>query len=112
MPGNQLGYLARIPKYHKLSDEYRNRFYADAIAMTRKYGSPVFFITATGNPQWSDYVEACKNAGTDPNNSPQIMMRIFELKLRKFMHVLVGPEKTRKGVLGKCNAYLVSIEYI
>jgi len=109
--GKHIGYVKRIPRRHKLSGQYNQRTYSNALAMTRKFGSPTFFITVTGNQGWEDYRKACQKVGADPASAPDLMMRVFELKLKKLMNMITGTKNGGKGIFGKCVAYLVSIEY-
>ncbi|KMZ64076.1 hypothetical protein ZOSMA_3866G00010, partial [Zostera marina] len=111
MPGRRLGYVRRVPRYHKLGWQYQQRKYAEALAISRKFGSPTFFITLTGNSNWEDYLAACSHAGTDPKKSPHIMVRVFTLRLRKFMRQITGATNAGNGIFGKCLAYVVSIEF-
>jgi hypothetical protein len=111
MPSEELGYVARIPYAHKLSPQYQQRKYADALAMTRKLGAPTFMITVTANPRWPDYLAACQLACTDPEKSPHLICRVFMLKLNMLMHDLTKAKSDGTAMFGKCAAYVVSVEY-
>ncbi|KMZ57366.1 hypothetical protein ZOSMA_8726G00010, partial [Zostera marina] len=110
VPGSELGKMRVLPHYHKLSHEYQKRMYAGTLAMCRKFGNPTFFITATFNPQWPEYLEACKQVGANPDTAYDIMMRIFDLKLKMLMADLTGSNAGGMGIVGKCIGYSISRE--
>lgn len=67
----------------------------DAIAIVRAYGKPDLFITFTCNPNWPE-ITAELLPGQGPNDRPDIVARVFRLKLKALMRDL-----TVDGVLGK-----------
>ena len=56
----------------------------DAMTYVRKYGHPDLFITITTNPNWpeiKDNLLACQ----DPHDCPDIVARVFKLKLLEML---------------------------
>ena len=71
------------------------------MAIYRKYGNPHLFITFTANPKWPEvqhmleYIE-----GQRVEDRPDIVCRVFKLKLQQLLKVLTKDHhfgKTRSG---------------
>jgi hypothetical protein len=96
---------------HSGTYAYKRRHAHNAISMFRKYGDPDLFITMTCNPNWPEFKEyremmeasGIKYSRTDPS----VMYRVFELKVRKLMEVLLDNSEQ----LGEVQCYVFSIEY-
>ena len=61
--------------------------YQDAIAVCRKYHKPDFFITFTCNPLWPE-IQSALEIGQTAASRPDIVVRVFHLKLRALLHDL------------------------
>ena len=59
----------------------------DAMTYVRKYGHPDLFITTTTNPNWSE-VKRQFLSGQDPQDRPDIVARVFRLKVQKLLEML------------------------
>ena len=77
------------------------QLYQDAIAICCYYGRADFFVTFTCNPKWEEIP-----AGSSTTDRPDIIARIFNLKLQALIYDLL-----RKHVLGKTVADIHVIEF-
>ena len=78
--------------------------YQDAMAVVRKLGKPDLFITFTCNPQWPEISENLLS-GQTPTDRPDIVTRVFHLKLREFLQDIVG------HIFGQVAAYMWTVEF-
>ena len=103
--GEELGQRVVLPASHQGS--WRNMYgrYCDAMALVRRYGKPSFFITFTCNPEWPEILAALL-PGQTPADRPDLVARVFNMKLSELMEDLVKEE-----VLGEVVAYTYVIEY-
>ena len=103
--GEQVGQRVVLPASHKGS--WRNMYgrYCDAMALVRRYGKPSFFITFTCNPEWPE-IRAALLPGQEPKDRPDLVARVFNLKLQELMNDL-----TKEEVLGRVLAHTYVIEY-
>ena len=76
----------------------------DAMTYVRKYGHPDLFITTTTNPNWPEIKDNLL-PGQDPHDRPDIVDRVFRLKVQKLLQMLKS-----EMVFGKPQAWLYSIE--
>ncbi|OMP10359.1 hypothetical protein COLO4_04570 [Corchorus olitorius] len=68
--------------------------YQDSLAICRSYGYPMLFITFTCNPRWPKIKDAQRMiSGQKAHGRPDIVVRVFRLKLRMLMDDL-----TKKAV--------------
>lgn len=77
----------------------------DAMSIFAKIGTPDLFITFTANPNWPEVLENL-NPGETPADRPDIVARVFKIKLAALLKELV-----ECGVLGKVIAYVYTIEF-
>ena len=59
------------------SPRYMNSHYQDAMAITRHFGKPTFFITMTANGNWKEIKEQLKT-GETYHDRPDIVARVFQ----------------------------------
>ena len=78
--------------------------YQDAMAICKEFGKPTYFITFTANPNWSE-VRNSLLPGQSPADRPDLIARVFNLKLKILMDCL------KKGLLGESVAYCSTIEF-
>jgi hypothetical protein len=81
------------------------RLYLDAMALPRRFGKPDLFITMTANPSWPEITEAVP-AGSHWKHHPDIIARVFYLKLNAMMEMIVS-----KSLFGKVLAHCHRIEW-
>ncbi|RCN31185.1 hypothetical protein ANCCAN_23039 [Ancylostoma caninum] len=79
--------------------------YQDAMSIVARYGKPDLFITMTCNPQWKEIQEALF-PGQTPSDRPDIVARVFKLKLDALLDDLC-----KKHVLGEVVAYIWVVEF-
>lgn len=75
---------------------YMRNLYLDAMATCKKYGFPDLFITFTCNPKWPELVRFCQQRNLNSDDRPEIISRVFKMKLDSLMDDL-----TKKHILGK-----------
>ena len=62
--------------------------YQDAIGLCRFFGNKVdYFITMTANPKWKE-VEQSLLPGQKPEDRPDLIVRVFHLKLKELIRIL------------------------
>src|SRR5579859_7255278 len=81
------------------------QLYQDAMAICRHYGRPDFFITFTCNPKW-DEITSNISAGCKATDRPDIVSRVFNLKLKALKDELL-----KKHILGKTVANIFVVEF-
>ena len=59
----------------------------DSLATVSQYGAPTFFTTLTCNPEWREIKERLHD-GQTAYDRPDIVVRVFREKLRRFIHNL------------------------
>lgn len=80
------------------SKRYIQQNFQDALAVCRYVGHPDIFLTMTCNPTCDEILEMMKLIPNgNPHDSPDIISRVFHLKLRQ----LVDDIK-KKSYFGKC----------
>ncbi|RLN30633.1 hypothetical protein C2845_PM05G09100 [Panicum miliaceum] len=81
------------------------RRYMDAMALVRKYGKPVIFLTMTCNPNW-DEIKNELFPGQSAQNRSDLVTRVFRAKLEVMKNMLL-----KKEILGKIKAYVYVVEF-
>ncbi|XP_010419054.1 PREDICTED: uncharacterized protein LOC104704714 [Camelina sativa] len=76
------------------------------MAICKHYGFPSLFITFTCNPTWPEITRYVKKKGLNANDRPDIISRIFKIKLDSLMFDL-----TEKQLLGKTIAAMYTVEF-
>ncbi|XP_043224655.1 uncharacterized protein LOC122382858 [Amphibalanus amphitrite] len=75
------------------------------MAIVRAKGKPTLFITITCNPKWPEIANALL-PGQKPEDRPDLVARVFHLKLRR----IIG-DLTKQAVFGKPSAFMWVIEF-
>ncbi|MCI23078.1 helicase-like protein, partial [Trifolium medium] len=70
--------------------------YFDGMAISASVGFPDLFITFTCNPNWPEILRLLSKTHLKPQDRPDIIARVFKIKLDELMRDL-----TKKHVLGK-----------
>ncbi|PWZ34171.1 hypothetical protein Zm00014a_031851 [Zea mays] len=81
------------------------RRYMDAMALVRKFGKPDIFLTMTCSPNW-DEIRRELLPGQTPQDRPDLVVRVFHVKLQELKHRL-----TKQDILGKVRAYVYVMEF-
>ncbi|XP_026459022.1 uncharacterized protein LOC113359644 [Papaver somniferum] len=80
-----------LPSTFTGGPRYMIQHYQDAISICRQLGPPDLFITFTCNPKWFEITEALKKIpGQQPIDRPDIISRVFHIKLKALMSDLEG----------------------
>ena len=70
-----------LPSSFKGSPRNMAQHYLDVMCLISKYGKPVFFLTSTRNPKWSEIVNNLKHFEAF-NDRPDLVSRVFYEKLQ------------------------------
>ncbi|KAG7532765.1 Nucleic acid-binding OB-fold [Arabidopsis thaliana x Arabidopsis arenosa] len=95
-----------IPSSFTGGPRYMVQSYYDAMAICKHYGFPDLFITFTCNPKWPEITRYCEARGLTSDDRPDIVARIFKIKLDSLMQDL-----TEKKMLGKTEASMYIVEF-
>src|SRR5437667_128406 len=101
----RLGRQIILPSSIPGTPRHMKQLYQDAMAICRHYGQADFFITFTCNLKW-DEITSNIPAGSSATDHPDIVSRVFSLKLKTLMDDLL-----KKHVLGKTVADVLTIEF-
>ena len=82
-----------------------NKKLQDAIAICRKFSKPDFFITITTNPKWPEIL-SCLEPGQTPQDRPDVVARVFKIKLEQLMKDL-----TKGELFGQLAGHLRVVEW-
>jgi hypothetical protein len=82
-----------------------SQLYQDSMAICRKFGTPLLFITMTANLEWPEVLAEIP-PGDKAYDHPTVVARIFYLKVKELIYQLVKMEQ-----LGKVVAYVYTIEF-
>jgi len=93
-----------LPSTFTGGPRYMHERQMDAMTYVRTYGKPDLFITMTTNPRWPEITDNLFQ-GQVPQDRPDLLARVFRLKLKKLMDFL------KRGVFGEMLAWLYSIEF-
>lgn len=94
-----------LPPSFMGSNRDMHRRFQDAMAIVRHFYKPDLFITMTCNPTWKEILEdLCE--GQKPHDRPDIVARVFKMKLTELLKDLC-----KRNVLGKVVAHLYVVEF-
>lgn len=99
-----IGRVCILPSTFHGGPRYMQQNYQDAMAIVNRYGKPDLFITFTCNPNWPEITNELK-PGQTPQDRPDLVARVFHLKLE----VLLGMLKD--GHFGRCLALIYVVEW-
>ena len=77
------------------------------MAIVCRYGKPDLFITFTCNPKWPE-IEDCLFPNQTSSDRPDIVARVFKLKLKSFLNDIYY---SQKPIFGKMCAIIYVIEW-
>ncbi|CAH9102468.1 unnamed protein product [Cuscuta europaea] len=104
--GSRLGQLIVLPNSFTGSARYMIQNYQDAMSICRWTGYPQLFITFTCNPMWPEIVRYVECRGLTPDDRPDIICRIFKIKLE----MLIKDLKENK-LFGEVKAVVYTVEF-
>ncbi|XP_065661740.1 uncharacterized protein LOC136084776 [Hydra vulgaris] len=99
------GRVVILPSSYVGSPRALKENFEDAMAVIKKYGKPDLFITFTCNPKRREIVENL-NPGQTANDRPDLVCRVFKMKLKFFLEDIF-----KHGVLGKVVSHVQVIEF-
>ena len=102
---SKVGKKIILPATYPGSPRAMQQNYLDAMSIVKRFGKPDFFITMTANPSWPEVKESLRNGETAANR-PDIVARVFRIKLRVLLEKLL-----KEHVLGKVIGYTWVIEF-
>ena len=105
MSTSDVGQRVILPASFTGGPRQMHNAYLDAMALTRHFSAPDYFITFTCNTTWTEILRELK-PGQGARDRPDLVNRVFQLKLHQLQRELV-----RKGVLGKVAAMVWTIEF-
>lgn len=82
--GVQAGVSIILPSSFEGSPRNMRERCNDAMSIFGKFGSLDLFITFTANPNWPEITENLQR-GEQPSDRPDLIARVFRLKLAEFM---------------------------
>ncbi|CDY13504.1 BnaA03g52220D [Brassica napus] len=96
---NEQGEQFLLPATFTGGPRYMKNMYLDAMAICKHFGFPDLFITFTCNPKWPELTRFLQKRGLNSDDRPDIICRIFKMKLDSLMNDL-----TKKNILGKTSS--------
>ena len=93
---NDEGKTFYLPATFVGGPRYIKNMSMDAMSTSKHYEFPDLFITFTCNPNWPELVRFCKERNCNFDDRPEIISRMFKMKLDSLMDDL-----TKKHILGK-----------
>ncbi|CAN6870095.1 unnamed protein product, partial [Brassica oleracea] len=103
---NEQGQQFVLPATFTGGPRYMKNMYLDAMAICRHFGFPDLFITFTCNPKWPELTRFLKKRGLNSDDRPDVICRMFKMKLDSLMHDL-----TKKNILGKTASSMYTVEF-
>ncbi|XP_022030782.1 uncharacterized protein LOC110931708 [Helianthus annuus] len=82
---SNVGTRVLLPSSFTGGSRYMRKNYYDAMAICKWFGYPDFFITITCNPKWPEIKIFLKNTNINPEDRPDILCRLFKIKLDAIM---------------------------
>ena len=98
------GQCVILPSTFTGGPRYMHERQMDAMTYVCKHGKPDLFINMTTNPRWHEITYNLMQ-GQVPQDRPDLLARVFRLKLKKLMDFLKG------GIFGEMLPWLYSIEF-
>lgn len=106
--GRSVGQRILLPSSFTGGPRYMYKHYQDALALCRVYGNPQYFITFTCNAPWPEIRRELTNVRcSNANDRPDIVVRVFEMKVLSFVKFL----KTEKP-FGEVTAGIGELIYV
>ena len=106
-PDGILGREVVLPTSFEGSPRNYTQRYLDGMAICSRFGNgrADLFITMTCNPKWKEITDNLF-LGQTSSDRPDIVAKVFKQKLNELIHDL-----TKNQIVGKCLAYIYSIEF-
>ncbi|KAH1212876.1 hypothetical protein GmHk_14G040955 [Glycine max] len=86
--GRERGKRIILPSSFVGDQRYMEQLYFDGMAICGHLGFPDLFLTMTCNPTWPKIQRKITQSNLTPNNCPDIITRVFKIKLNQLMNDL------------------------
>ncbi|XP_052626960.1 uncharacterized protein LOC128133528 [Lactuca sativa] len=103
---SNVGQRVILPSSFTGGARYMLQNYLDAMSLCKWFGYPDFFITFTCNRKWPEIKRFLKGTSLQPEDRPDILCRLFKIKLDAFIKDLRDNQ-----IFGKVQAYVYTIEF-
>ncbi|XP_074278222.1 uncharacterized protein LOC141601816 [Silene latifolia] len=103
---SSIGKRLVLPSSFPNGDRFMIENYGDAMANCKWFGFPDLFITFTCNPLWPEIVRHVKERGLTPDERPDIITRVFKIKLDQLINDIKN-----KNIFGKVQAVVYTVEF-
>lgn len=103
-----------LPSSFTGGERYMQQHYLDAMTICKSYGYPDLFVTLTCNPKWPEVVRFVEALNLKPEDRPDILSRVFKLKLDLLISKLKD-EKILGEIVGGISVllfFLLSYNYV
>ncbi|KAG5003647.1 hypothetical protein JHK84_027903 [Glycine max] len=104
--GRDRGKRIILPSSFVGSQRYMEQLYFDGMAICGHLGFPDLFLTMTCNPTWPEIQRKVTQSNLTPNNCPDIITRVFKIKLNQLMNDL-----KHGNIFGNIIGYIYTIEW-
>ena len=99
--GHEVGKRTIFPASFTGGSRYMYKHYQDALAICRVHGNPQYFITYTCNVKWPEISRyLAQYPGMKAEDRADIIARIFEMKVKDFIHYLKNEKPFGQVVAG------------
>ncbi|XP_052625718.1 uncharacterized protein LOC111904734 [Lactuca sativa] len=82
---SNVGQRVILPSSFTCGACYMLQNYLEAMSLCKWFGYPDFFITLTCNPKWPEIKRFLKDTSLQPEDRPDILCRLFKIKLDAFI---------------------------
>jgi Helitron helicase-like domain at N-terminus len=107
LDGGLIGKKIILPSSFTGGPRYMFQNYQDAMALCRHFGMPHMFITFTCNAQWPEILRALL-PGQRPEDRPDIVCRVFKMKIDELLHDLTTGSFFGPSVAGMLVCFFTS----
>jgi len=104
----RIGRQIILPSSFIGSPRNMHQLFLDSMALVQNFGKPDFFITFTCNKNWPEIQAVIQNESILPYMHPDMIDRIFKIKLDSLLYELI---KAKKPLFGKVKAWTYVIEF-
>jgi hypothetical protein len=96
----QVGKRILLPSTITDSPRYKKQNFQDAMAICRWAGYPDLFVTFTCNAAWPEIQSMVEELGQTASERPDIVVRVFHIKLKEFLRDIKEREYFGKTLAG------------
>ncbi len=96
-----LGKRLILPSSFVGGPRYMIQNFQDTMAICKVIGYPEFFITFTCNPKWPEITRFVQSKGVRPEDRPDILCRVFKMKLDELIRDLRNDDIFGKSIAGE-----------